>query len=225
MGQGKKSVGVILSGAGHLDGSEIQEAVLILLAIDQLDAEARVFAPDTKLAEVDHLQSKSTGSERNVLVEAARIARGKVTDLAKVKGTDVDAWVMPGGYGAAKNLSDFAQRGSNATVHKEVARVLREALAAQIPIGAACIAPVVLAAATKTAGTRLRLTIGNDPDTAKAIQTLGAVHVECRVDDVVIDAERRVVSTPAYQYDSNIASVNAGIVKMVKQVLEWVSAA
>ena len=221
MVQGKKSVGVILSGAGHLDGSEIQETVLLLLSIDQAGAEARIYAPDIKLQEVDHLASKTTGHERSVLVEAARLARGKVTDIAKVKGTDVDAWVLPGGYGTAKNLSDFAQRGANTTVHKEVARVLREALAAQIPIGACCTAPVLLAAATKTAGTRLKLTIGTDPDTAKAINSLGAVHVDCRIDDVVTDGDRRVVTTPGYMFDANIASVAVGIAKLVKQVLEW----
>lgn len=218
----KKTIGVVLSGAGYLDGSEIQEAVLCLLAIDQQGAEAKVFAPEGRLVEVDHLKGEPTGHEKSVRVEAARIARGKVDDLARAKGTDVDAWVLPGGYGAAKNLSDFAAKGASATAHKEVARVVREALSAQIPVGACCIAPAVLAAVAKTANVKLRLTIGDDPDTAKALVAMGAVHVEAPVDGVVVDPEHKVATTPAYMYgDAPLAKIAEGIGKMVKQVVDW----
>lgn len=221
MTEGNKQIGVILSGSGFLDGSEIQEAVLALLAIDEAGATARVFAPDGKLAEVDHRSGQPTGRERSVLDEAARIARGHIADLASVKGSDVDGWVLPGGYGAAKNLSDFAVKGAAATVNKEVGRVLREALAAHIPIGACCIAPAVLAAAAKQVNAKLRLTIGNDADTAKQIAAMGHAHVVCAVDDVVVDADRKVVTAPAYMYDASIAAVSRGIKKMVQQVVAW----
>lgn len=221
MTEGNKQIGVILSGSGYLDGSEIQEAVLALLAIDEAGATARVFAPDGKLAEVDHRSGKPTGRERSVLDEAARIARGQIADLASVKGSDVDGWVLPGGYGAAKNLSDFAAKGAAATVNKEVGRVLREALAAHIPVGACCIAPAVLAAAAKQVNAKLRLTIGNDPETAKQIAAMGHAHVVCPVDDVVVDADRKVVTAPAYMYDASIAAVSRGIKKMVQQVVAW----
>lgn len=217
----KKQIGVILSGAGFLDGAEIQESVLVLLAIDEAGAEARVFAPDVKLAEIDHASGKPTGQERRVLVESARIARGDIRDLATAKGTDVDGWVLPGGYGAAKNLSDFADKGAAATVNKEVARVLREAFAAQLPVGACCIAPAVVAAAAKQTNARLRLTIGRDAETAKQIAAMGHAHVECAVDDVVIDADHKVVTAPAYMFDAPIAAVSRGIAKMVKQVVAW----
>ncbi len=216
-----KTIGVILSGAGFLDGAEIQEAVLALLAIDRAGAVARIYAPDVTLLEIDHRTGEPTGAERSVLAESARIARGKIGDLASVKGTDVDGWVLPGGYGAAKNLSDFASRGAQATVNKDVSRVLREALAAHIPVGACCIAPAVVAAAAKQASTRLRLTIGNDPDTAKQIASMGHTHVECPVDDVVIDGDRKVVTAPAYMLDAPISGVAAGITKMVDQVIAW----
>ncbi|MBI1946878.1 MAG: isoprenoid biosynthesis glyoxalase ElbB [Deltaproteobacteria bacterium] len=221
MTSGKKQIGVILSGAGFLDGSEIHEAVLALLAIDEAGAEARVFAPDGKLAEVDHKTGKPTGKERGVLEEAARIARSNIADLASVGGADVDGWVLPGGYGAAKTLSDFASKGAGATVHKEVGRVLREALAAQVPVGACCIAPAVVAAAARQANAKLRLTIGNDPDTAKQIAAMGHAHVVCPVDDVVVDTDRKVVTAPAYMYDAPIAAVARGIKKMVQQVVAW----
>ena len=216
-----KTIGVILSGAGYLDGAEIQESVLALLAIDRAGAVAAVYAPDIKLAEFDHKSGRPTGAERNVLLESARIARGKIGDLAAVKGTDVDGWVLPGGFGAAKNLSDFATKGAHAVVHKDVSRVLREAFAAQIPVGACCIAPAVVAAAAK-GSTRLRLTIGNDPDTAKQIAAMGHTHVECAVDDVVVDNERKVVTSPAYMLDAPISAVAKGITKMVEQVIAWI---
>lgn len=221
MNGSKKTIGVILSGAGYLDGSEIQEAVLCLLALDEAGVEVRMFAPDVELAEVNHLTGEGTGASRRVLLEAARITRGKVSDIATVRGTDVDGWVLPGGYGAAKNLCDFAEKGEKAIANKEVARVLREAFAAQLPVGACCIAPALLAVATKSSGPHLRLTIGNDPDTAKALRTLGAEHVESPVTDVVVDAGHKVVTSPAYMYDARLAEVAKGIRKMVAQVLDW----
>jgi enhancing lycopene biosynthesis protein 2 len=217
----KKTVGVVLSGAGFLDGSEIHEAVLCLLAIDELGAEARIVAPKMPFAEVDHLAKRPTGKERDVLCEAARIARGRVTDITGVKGTDVDGWVLPGGYGAAKNLCDFAVKGPQATPHKEVARVVREAFAAKIPVGACCIAPALLATIARSSGTKLKLTIGDDAGTASALTAMGAVHQSCPVDAVVVDAEHRVVTAPAYMYDAPISKVATGIRKMVQQVLEW----
>ncbi len=218
----QKTVGVILSGSGYLDGTEIQEAVLCLLALDQRGAVVKVYAPEGKLVEVDHLKGQPTGAEKNIRTEAARIARGKVEDLATAKGSEVDAWILPGGFGAAKNLSDFATKGASAVAHKDVARVVREALSAHIPVGACCIAPAVLAAVGKGTGLKLRLTIGNDPDTAKALVSMGAVHIECPVDGMVADTEHKVATTPAYMYDAGpLAKIAVGIDKMVAQILEW----
>jgi enhancing lycopene biosynthesis protein 2 len=218
----QKTLGVILSGAGFLDGAEIQEAVLALLAIDEARAQARIFAPKLPFAEVDHTTTKATGQTRDVLAEAARIARGKISDIHAVKGADVDGWVIPGGYGAAKNLCDFAQKGEQATAHKDVARVVREALSAQIPVGACCIAPALLAVIMRATGTHLRLTIGNDPDTSRALTAMGAVHEDCAVTDVCVDADHRVVTAPAYMYgEARVSDVKTGIDKMVRQVIAW----
>jgi enhancing lycopene biosynthesis protein 2 len=155
------------------------------------------------------------------LLESARIARSRVTDLGSVHGADCDAWILPGGFGAAKNLSDFASKGANGTVHKDVARVLREAFAARMPVGACCIAPVVVGLVAKQLGQRVRLTIGNDPETAKQLAAMGHTHVECAVDDICTDEDRRVVTAPAYMYDAPIGAVAAGIEKMIKQVIAW----
>ncbi len=142
-------VGVILSGCGHRDGTEIREAVLTLLALDRAGADVRCFAPDIPQQRVvDHLRGKVVpGETRNVLVEAARIARGQVADLKTAKASDLDAVILPGGYGAALNLSSFAEQGAEATVLPEVAALLKAMHAAKKPIGAICIAPAVVAKA------------------------------------------------------------------------------
>jgi len=217
-----KTIGVVLSGAGYLDGSEVQEAVLCLLALAQSNVTVRVFAPKKDLDVVDHLTGKPTGKRCSLLTEAARIVRGKVAALSTVTGSEVDAWVFPGGFGAAKNLCDFAHKGADATAEKETARVVRSALAAQIPIGACCIAPALLAVITKSSGPRLKLTIGNDADTIAALQNMGVSHEACGVDEICVDDDHKVVSTPAYMYDeAPVDQVFAGIKKMVDQVVEW----
>jgi enhancing lycopene biosynthesis protein 2 len=218
----EKSIGVLLCGAGFLDGSEIQESVLALLALDQRGVRVRIFAPRLPFDEIDHLSGDGTGRTRDVLAEAARIGRGVVEDIATVNGTDVDGWVIPGGFGVAKSLCDFASKGDRATAHKDVARVVREALAAQLPVGACCIAPALLAVITKGSGRKLKLTIGDDVKTADAITSLGAHHHVCAVDEICVDGDHRVVTAPAFMFgDARISDVAKGIDKMVAQVVAW----
>ncbi len=216
------SIGVILAGCGYLDGAEIRESVLVLLGLAKHGASVKIYAPDIPLVEVDHLKKAPTGGERNVLQEAARIARSDITDLKQAKGTDHEGWVLPGGFGAAKNLSEFASKGAGASVNKEVNRVIREAFAARIPVGAVCIAPAVLALIGKGSSTKLKLTIGNDKDTAKLITGMGHSHVDAAVTDIVVDSDRKVVTTPAYMYhDAPLDQVNIGIDKLTAQVVAW----
>jgi enhancing lycopene biosynthesis protein 2 len=212
-------VGVILSGCGHRDGAEIRESVLTLLALDRAGAEARVFAPNVDQAiVVDHLRGEPVPTERrNVLVEAARIARGKIQDAREARAKDLDALVLPGGFGAALNLSSFATRGEHAEVHPEIGRILREMHAAGKPIGAICIAPAVVAKALGFA--HPKLTIGNDRGTASKLVAFGAVHEDCPVDRCVVDRDNRVVTTPAYMYDARLKDVAAGIDRGVAEVL------
>lgn len=215
----KKKIGVVLSGCGVFDGSEIHEAVCTLLAIDRNGAEAVCMAPDMELNEVDHLAGKETGAKRSVLIESARIARGKISNVADVKAADLDALIFPGGFGAAKNLCTFAFQGAAATVQPDVTRLLKEMAAAKKPIGAICIAPALLAA---TLGKEYapKLTIGNDSGTASAINQTGSIHVDCPVSEVVIDRENRIVSTPAYMLAESISEAAGGIEKAVKAVIE-----
>jgi len=215
----KKKIGVVLSGCGVYDGSEIHEAVLTLLAIDRNGAEAVCMAPDMELVEVDHLAGQPTGTKRNVLIESARIARGKITDIAKVKAADLDAIIFPGGFGAAKNLCDFAVKGADASVQPEVARLLKEMAAAKKPIGAICIAPALIAAVLGKEYAP-EVTIGNDAGTAAAINATGSVHQNCPVRELVIDSKNRIVTTPAYMLAGCISEAAEGIEKAVKAVID-----
>jgi enhancing lycopene biosynthesis protein 2 len=213
-----KKIGVVLSGCGVFDGSEIHEAVLTLLAISQSGAIAVCMAPDAAFPETDHLKKQETGAQRNILTEAARIARGDIRDVATVKAADIDAIIFPGGFGAAKNLCDFAMKGSAASAHPEVSRLIKEMAAAKKPIGAICIAPALIATVL---GKELNptLTIGNDSGTAAELEKTGAKHQDCAVSDVVIDRENMIVSTPAYMLANNVSEVHEGIGKCVREVI------
>jgi len=216
-----KKIGVVLSGCGVRDGSEIHEAVLTLLAIDRNGAKAVCLAPGMELNEVNHLHMKETGATRNVLVEAARIARGEISDIKGVRASDLDAIVLPGGFGAVKNLCDFALKGEHGRVQPDVLRLVREMALAKKPICAICIAPALIALALGKDFSP-RLTIGNDQDTARAINATGSRHVDCAVNDVVIDKENLIVSTPAYMLAGRISEAAEGIEKAIKATLELI---
>ncbi|RMF88238.1 MAG: isoprenoid biosynthesis protein ElbB [Nitrospirae bacterium] len=211
-------VGVILSGCGYLDGAEIHESVLTLLALDRAGAEAVCFAPDIPQRKVvNHLTGEETGESRNVLVESARIARGQISDVAQADAASLDALILPGGYGAALNLCDFAVKGPDCTVDPGVARLIREVHAQGKPIGAICIAPALIAKVLGDEG--VEVTIGNDASTAAALERMGARHSACPVDDFVVDRERKVVTTPAYMLGPGVKDVAAGIERCVQEVL------
>ena len=214
-------VAVCLSGCGVFDGSEIHEAVLTLLALDQAGAEAICCAPDMDQAQViDHLaKGPGTGGARNVLIEAARIARGNIRDLAGVRGSEIDALIFPGGYGAAKNLCDFADKGAACSVHPEVRRLVDEMLDAGKPIGAICIAPAMLARIVGGRGMHPRMTIGNDRGTASAMEAMGVRHVDCPCESFVVDEAHRIVTSPAYMLGKGPAMVFEGIRKLVDELL------
>ena len=212
-------VGVLLSGCGVFDGAEIHEAVLTLLALDRAGAEIVCMAPNVEQAHViNHLTQEVTAETRNVLVESARIARGEIKDLKDVQAGDLDALIMPGGFGAAKNLSDFAFKGPQATVHPEVKRLLTDLAAAGKPIGAICIAPATLTKAL--ADRKPEVTIGTDAGTASAIEAMGGRHKSCSVDMIHLDAGNKLVSTPAYMLGPGIKEVAQGIEKLVARVVE-----
>lgn len=214
---------VVLSGCGFMDGAEIRESVLALLYLDEQGAEAACFAPDMNQTQVvNHLTGKPVNETRNALAEAARIARGDISDLKKLRARDFDALMLPGGYGAATTLSDFAQRGKDADVLPELERVIKEFLGARKPIGAICIAPAVLALAAR--GENLALTIGKDAATASAIEALGHRHVPCEADRAAVDQAHGIATCPAYMADAPLAQIAAGIRQVVELVVSMAKA-
>ena len=218
-------VGVVLSGCGVFDGAEIHESVITILALDRAGAEILYMAPDVaQMHVINHLKGEPAEAEnRNVLVESARIARGDITDIAQVRADDIDALIFPGGFGAAKNLSDFAVNGPNCSVNPQVARLVGEMHAAGKPIGFMCIAPAMAARIFSQAGVKgVKLTIGTDKDTAEAINSLGCEHLFCDVRDIVVDDANKVVTTPAYMLAGRISEAADGIEKLVAKVLELI---
>ena len=211
-------VGVVISGCGYLDGAEIQEAVLTALYLEQEGADVTWAAPDVQAPVFDHLTGEPVqGETRRVLVESARIARGDIVPVEKLRARDLDALVLPGGYGAAKNLCNFAEKGPSCTVHPGVETLVREVHAAGKPIGALCIAPALIA---KVLGAEHpTLTIGDDANTARGLEACGAKHERREVDEVTVDRKLRIVSTPAYMLGPRVSDIAKGIAGLCKEVV------
>ncbi|MGG5287984.1 isoprenoid biosynthesis glyoxalase ElbB [Pseudomonas shirazensis] len=213
-----KKVAVILSGCGVYDGAEIHESVITLLRLDQRGAQVQCFAPNIpQLHVIDHLTGEQTSETRNVLVESARIARGRVKDIREADVSEFDALIVPGGFGAAKNLSNFAVEGDKCTVQPDVLALAEAFAEAGKPVGLMCISPAL---AAKIYGPGVVCTIGNDAGTSAAVVKMGGTHEECDVHDIVEDTQRKLVTTPAYMLATSISDAASGIYKLVDRVLE-----
>jgi len=213
-------VAVVLSGCGYLDGAEINESVISLLALNRAGAQVQVFAPDKpQMHVVNHLAgAPAEGQRRNVLVESARIARGHIQPLSQLACDNFDALFLPGGFGVAKNLSTFAVDGTAGTVDADLAAILRAFRAADKPIGAVCIAPAVLVLALHEGD----VTIGSDPDAAAAIDALGGKHQVCPVQQAIVDRQRKLATAPAFMEDVQLAAVADGIEQAITATLSMV---
>ena len=183
-------IGIVLSGCGVNDGSEIHEAVITMLELDKAGADMLLMAPNIdQLHVINHATGEEMDDSRNVLVESARISRGDIEDIAVVTSENVDALIFPGGFGVAKNLSDYAMAGVECSVNPDVLRLSREVHNEGKPIGAICIAPAIMA--TILSG-ETELTVGFDEQTASDIDAMGAKHVLCPVDEIVVDKEKKL---------------------------------
>ncbi|MGZ3734987.1 MAG: isoprenoid biosynthesis glyoxalase ElbB, partial [Bdellovibrionota bacterium] len=204
---------------GFKDGSEIRESVAVLWALSREGAEAHCFALDELQADVVNCLTgqPAAGESRNQLVEAARIARGDINPLTQLKAAAFDALVIPGGFGAAKNLCNFASKGSAGSVNGQVKRVLDEFHAAAKPIGAVCIAPAIVALAFPRAG--FELTLGDEGEAAGEITKLGHKHVPKKASEWHCDRKNRIVSTPAYMHDrASLADIFTGVHGLVREL-------
>lgn len=212
----KKKFAIVLAGCGVYDGAEIHEATLTMLAISRQNAEYQCFAPDIDQAHVvNHLTGNEMNEKRNVLVESARIARGNILSLADFNSSDYDAIIFPGGFGVAKNLCSFAFDGSDCSVNADVQKAVNEMFRAGKPIGALCISPVLISRIIGGA----EVTIGNDPSTASAVETMGGKHIEANHGEVVVDKRNRIVTTPCYMLDANISQIAEGADNIVRTIL------
>jgi enhancing lycopene biosynthesis protein 2 len=212
-----KKFAVVLAGCGVFDGAEIHEATLTLLAIAQQGASYEIFAPDVNQHHViNHYTHKEMPEKRNVLVESARIARGKIMPLSQFRPGDFDAIIFPGGFGAAKNLSTVAFDGSNAKVNPDVEAAVRAMHKAGKPIGALCIAPAVIA---RILG-NVEVTIGDDPGTIAAIEKMGGKHIRTTHGEVVVDKRNHVFSTPCYMLDATIVQIYEGATNVLVEMMK-----
>lgn len=224
-----KKIAVVLSGCGNRDGSELQETLSLLLAVDKKGWQYQCFAPEGLFEVVSHVdgynldEDVEEGSvvdveERDVFVESARIARGDIKPLSEYRPADFDALFLPGGMGAARNLSTFAYEGEKMMVIDILHDAILETYRAQKPIAAMCIAPMILA---RVLGRyEITLTLGNTCPASEVAQALGARHQICSATEVCVDADHKIVTTPAYMVASRISEIFAGGEALVDAVSE-----
>jgi enhancing lycopene biosynthesis protein 2 len=212
-----KKFAVILCGCGSLDGSEIHESVMTLLAIDRNDCEYSIFAPnDNQYHVVDHFTKQATQEKRNMMVEAARIARGNIRPIEECHVEDFDALVFPGGNGAAKNLFTYALDGRKCKVREDVAQLIRAFHAQHKPIGALCIAPVMIA---KVLGD-VTITVGNDEGTIENVLSFGSKHINTQQTEVISDKQNMVFTSPCYMLPARISDIAACAQNLIDAILE-----
>ena len=217
----KKSakIAIVLAGSGVYDGSEIHEATMTMYSVVKNEGEYQLFAPDTEQHHViNHITGEEMNEKRNVLIESSRIARGNIKALSELKVSNFDAIMFPGGFGVAKNLSNFAFEGANCTVIPDVERVILEAVQYGKPIGALCISPAIIAKVLEG----VELTIGQEVETAGAINQMGATHINTNHGEVVIDKGFKLATTPCYMLDATIVDIADGAMNVTKAVFEMI---
>ena len=218
-----KKIGVLLSGCGVNDGAEIHESVLTMLFLDKAGVEMILMAPNIdQMHVINHYTGQEMEEYRNVLVESSRIARGEIKDMAEVSGNDLDALIIPGGFGVAKNLCDYAMAGPECSVNPDVYRLIAELRLMNKPIGAICIAPVMMAKILGEQEESANMTIGYDETTSTDIISMGSKHVDCPVTEMIIDEDKKIVTTPAYMEANSIKEAADGIEQLIKQVLSMI---
>lgn len=216
----EKRIAVILSGCGVYDGAEINEVILTLLSLEENHMKYECFAPNMEQHHViNHLTGNEMSEKRNILVESARIVRGKIKDLMKCDSSHFSALIVPGGFGVAKNLSNFAFKEKNFTLQKAFFDLCKKFKDEEKPVGFMCIAPVLL---SKIYGEGINLTVGNDQKTIEIISSTGGIHKESTVDNIVVDEKNKIVTTPAYMLANTIIEAKSGIDKLIKKIKEMI---
>ena len=216
-----KKIGVVLAGCGAQDGAEIHESVITLLALDRANVETIIMAPDmNQFHVINHLKGGTMDPARNILVEASRIARGNIVPVGTISGNQLDALVFPGGTGMAKNIFDYSMTGPDCIVIKDVERLVMEILKDNKPIGAICIAPVMIAKVLQNMGRKGLVTGGYNQQISLDINAMGIEVQKVGPEDIVIDHDNKIISTPAYVEAKSIREVAIGIEKLIEKVVE-----
>jgi enhancing lycopene biosynthesis protein 2 len=222
-------IGVLLSGNGVYDGSEIHESVFTLLAIDENKGEAVCMAPNIEQHHVvNHISGDEMPEKRNVMVEAARIARGAILDLADMNADKLDALVIPGGFGAAKNLTKWAFSGPDGEINAEVKRIINEFVQAKKTIVGLCMGPTVIAKALQGAGLEERLTVGSTEEKSpyeiaaisQGMEKTGAVAEMKTIREIAVDHKNRIITAPCYMMEGSITDVRDNIKQAIDELFE-----
>lgn len=226
------NVAVLLAGCGVYDGSEIHETVLTLLALVEAGASYQCIAPDkVQYHTINHLNGEIEPTNRNVLQEAARIARGDIQAIGKVNLNEFDALLIPGGFGAAKNLNQWAIAGPEGKIDPEVKALILHFVEAQKPVGAMCMGPTVVAQALAGTSFQAKLTVGST-EAASPYDIAGisagmaglGVEVEMKLKtEITIDAKLKIVSSPCYMMEADILDVRTNTKQLVSAVLEMIN--
>jgi enhancing lycopene biosynthesis protein 2 len=225
----KQKIGLLLSGCGVYDGAEIHESVLSLLAIAEQGAEAVCIGVDHPQHHVvNHANGKETSEVRNMLVEAARIARGQIRDLSTVSVKDIDALVIPGGFGSAKNLTTWAVEGVNGSVLPQVKKFIQELNQAGKPIAALCVSPVVIAKALQGSNAKVEMTLGSDEEDSpydigqfsSGLNAVGMTAVMKKKDEIHVDTANKIVSAPCYMMETDLVTLKKNISDAIEALIQ-----
>lgn len=220
-------IGVLLSGCGVYDGAEIQEVVFTLLAIDELGHEAiPISLNENTFHVVNHINGEEMKEKRNMMIEPARISRGNISDLKKIGASHIDGLIIPGGFGSAKNFSNWAFQGPNGLIHEDVKKLILDCFHLKRPIAAICVSPVLLAKAFEKTEISLSLTIGSEKESSPytisdfedGIKSTGAKTHQKTVREILVDEENRIVTAPCYMMDASISEIRTNV-KMAVEAL------
>ncbi|KYM88847.1 hypothetical protein ALC53_02612 [Atta colombica] len=220
-----------------LDGTEISEAISTAIHLQHKKMKPLFYAPDIEICGVVNHFTKEMNTEnsRNALVESARLARGCIKPLHECEACTHDALIIPGGFGAARILSNFAEKGTDCTVLPDLEKLIEDFHCDKKPIGTMCIANALVAKVLKG----VKITLGKESpkndwphaDAIKKVKDMGAKIEMKDVKGVTFDKNFGVLSTPAWLYEpATFSDIYDGIDNMavfamnssrVKVVLEF----
>lgn len=224
-------IGIIFSGSGVFDGTEIQEGVFTLLAIKKVGAEAVCFAPDIKQHHViNHITGEEMNESRNVLVESARITRGAIQSLDNFDPAQLDALVLPGGFGAAKNLTGWAFSGPDGEINEQVKNAIVSMVKSKKPIAGLCMGPTVIAKALENSDVSATLTVGSTDSPSpyeidaisQGMEKTGATVVMKTIEEIAVDTENKIVTAPCYMMEADILQIRNNVQKAVDALVKLI---